>query len=80
VPAPERRFDGATKLVAVSEYVGADRAVAWIDDVFDEATHAWAEARRGPTLLVEVDPAVGWHKIHVARLIEWAAILRRAPG
>jgi hypothetical protein len=46
------------KLSSVERYA-RDRALAWVDDRFDESCHAWAAARRAPTLLVATDPATG---------------------
>src|SRR4029077_17545772 len=46
------------KLDAVDAYA-RDRALAWIDDAFDESCHAWATARASPTLLVPTEPERG---------------------
>ena len=50
-------FDGAVragaahwKLGPLDEY-GSGRALAWIDDNFDESCYEWAEQRDEPTLL-----------------------------
>ena len=48
--------------------------MAWIDDVHDESEAAWAASRRGPTLLVTTDPAVGLTDEHVASLEAWANV------
>jgi hypothetical protein len=60
------------KLAAIDTQVGAERPVAWIDDVHDDAVRSWAAAREGPTLLVTTDPAVGITDEHVRRLEAWA--------
>lgn len=60
------------KLAAIDAYVGADRAVAWIDDAHDERTAAWAADRPGPTLLMTTDPAVGLNLEQVMELERWA--------
>lgn len=60
------------KLSAVERYA-AGRPAAWVDDSFNDTCHAWAEARREPTLLVATDPAVGLTDEHVSRLEAWAA-------
>jgi HAD domain in Swiss Army Knife RNA repair proteins len=65
------------KLDAVDRHAGA-RPAAWVDDAFDDSCHAWAAARRAPTLLVATDPAVGLTGAHVARLTAWARDL--GPG
>ncbi len=59
------------KLSTVERYAG-DRAMAWIDDGFDDSCHAWAEARTAPTLLVATDPAVGLDGAGAARLERFA--------
>src|SRR4051794_8975725 len=60
------------KLDGVERHAGGP-AVAWVDDGFDDTCHAWAAARRAPTLLVATDPAVGLTADHVATLERWAA-------
>jgi hypothetical protein len=63
------------KLAAIDAYAGAGRPLAWIDDAFDEACHAWAAARLAPTLLVATEPATGITQAHVDRLTTFAAAL-----
>jgi hypothetical protein len=65
------------KLASVDAYSGSDRPIAWIDDDLNEACHAWAAARPGPTLLVLTDPAVGLDEVAARTLLEWAGSL---PG
>ena len=65
------------KLGAVERHAGG-RPLAWIDDAFDDSCHAWAAARRAPTLLVATEPAFGLGDAHVARLESFARTLR--PG
>jgi hypothetical protein len=64
------------KLAAVERHAGG-RPLAWIDDAFDDSCHAWAAARRAPTLLVATDPAVGLGGDHVTRLEAFARTWRR---
>jgi hypothetical protein len=59
------------KLETVDRHAG-ERALAWVDDRFDESCHAWARSRRAPTLLVTTDPAVGLAEDHVAVLERFA--------
>jgi hypothetical protein len=61
------------KLAAIDTMVDETRPLAWIDDDFDERHAAWAAARRGPTLLVPTDPAVGLTDAHVSLLEGWAS-------
>jgi hypothetical protein len=86
-PLPYLRFDGDVgggassrahwKLDAIDEHA-ADRAIAWIDDAFNDACHEWAAARAAPTLLVTTDPARGLTDGEAVRLRAWAAELRPA--
>ena len=46
------------KLEAIDAFAGR-RALAWIDDAFNEACAQWARRRPAPTLLVPTDPARG---------------------
>jgi HAD domain in Swiss Army Knife RNA repair proteins len=66
------------KLAAIDAYAGAQRPLAWIDDAHDDACHAWATARRAPTLLVTTTPAVGLCATHVDELNGWATGAARA--
>jgi hypothetical protein len=78
----ERDVGGTTaarahwKLDAIDAHAGAERPVAWIDDAFNEACHAWAAARRGPTLLVQTAPQIGLTQQEALRLTEWAGDLQ----
>jgi hypothetical protein len=64
------------KLAAIEAHAGAHRSLAWIDDAFNDACHAWAAARPGPTLLEPTHPATGLTSRHVRRLASWAARAR----
>ena len=66
------------KLDAIEAFAG-DRPLAWVDDAFDDACHAWAAAREAPTLLVATEPAVGLTAAEAAAL-EAFATRRRRPG
>ena len=65
------------KLAAVEEHAGA-RALAWVDDSFNQACHQWAERRPFPTLLIPTRPATGLPDSDVRRLAEWAGSLSAA--
>jgi hypothetical protein len=74
---PHLTFDGAArfgsahwKLGPLDEY-GRGRAMAWIDDNFDESCYAWARKREQPTLLVPTDPAKGLQEAETEALIAW---------
>jgi hypothetical protein len=60
------------KLGAIDHFIGPERPTAWIDDSLTEDCHAWAEARTGPTLLVETASETGIEEGHVERLLAWA--------
>lgn len=69
------------KLAAIDAYAGPDRPAAWIDDDLDERCERWAAERRGPTLLVRTEPALGLTDQHVTKLEAWAAgPVPRSPG
>jgi hypothetical protein len=74
-------FDGAArfgsahwKLGPLEEFA-AGRALAWIDDNFNEGCYEWAEAREEPTLLVPTEPHLGIEEAHVEALLTWAQSL-----
>jgi hypothetical protein len=62
------------KLPAVQQAVG-DRPCAWIDDVHPPDHYEWASTRGVPTLIIDINPAVGLTTAVVKRLAEWAATL-----
>ena len=78
---PHLTFDGAArfgsahwKLGPLDEY-GRGRALAWIDDNFDESCYRWARERDEPTLLVPTDPAKGLQEAETEALIAWGRSL-----
>ncbi len=66
-----RSIEGHWKLDAIDAYAGA-RALAWIDDAFDESCHAWAKQRPASTLLVQTNPADGLTAQEASLLETWA--------
>ena len=78
---PHLSFDGHSraavsarahwKLEAIEQHAG-DRPLAWVDDAFNDACHAWAADRPAPTLLVATDPATGLTGAHAAVLRAFA--------
>jgi len=74
--SPGRR-NAHWKLAAIEEYAGP-RALAWIDDAFNDACHAWAAARPAPTLLIQTAPERGLTASEAQRLTVWAREL--GPG
>jgi hypothetical protein len=63
------------KLDSIDAYAGPRRPLAWIDDAHDAGCVEWAAARRGPTLLVATEPAVGITEVHVGELRAWVRSL-----
>ena len=72
-----RSIDGHWKLEAIDAYAGP-RALAWIDDAFNDACHAWAQKRPAPTLLVQTAPERGLTSAEARLLAEWAREPARA--
>jgi HAD domain in Swiss Army Knife RNA repair proteins len=84
-PLPFLRFSagvGATrsthahwKLESIDAYADR-RPLAWIDDAFNAACHAWAKARPAPTLLVPTAPEDGLTSREAELLVAWAGELQ----
>jgi hypothetical protein len=68
------RTNAHWKLDAIEAHAGA-RPLAWIDDAFNDACHAWAAARDAPTLLVQTEPASGLTEREAQTLARWALAL-----
>jgi hypothetical protein len=75
---PFLSFEGAArfgsahwKLGPLDEY-GGSRALAWIDDSFDESCYEWARGREAPTLLVPTESHLGLEEVQVEALTAWA--------
>ena len=82
---PPVPFDFREKLSAVRSFVG-ERPKAWIDDMISSEAELWARERAEPTLLIRVDPSVGFTEQTVETLKLWAAQLQedvregKSPG
>jgi hypothetical protein len=83
---PHLTFDGAArfgsahwKLGPLDEYCQG-RAVAWIDDNFDDSCYRWARERIWDTLLVPTDPAIGLQDAETEALLAWARGLAAEAG
>jgi hypothetical protein len=63
------------KLASIEAFAGPSRALAWIDDAFDDSCHVWADQRPGPTRLLQTDPAVGLTRAQTADLLGWTQTL-----
>ena len=63
---------GHWKLGAIDAYARG-RALAWIDDAFNDACHEWAARRAEPTLLVTTTPDEGLIARHADLLMAWAS-------
>jgi hypothetical protein len=73
------RANAHWKLAAIEEHAGS-RALAWIDDAFNDACHAWADARPAPTLLVQTAPERGLTSREAQLLTEWTRELAPAAS
>jgi hypothetical protein len=73
------RSNAHWKLAAIEEHAGS-RALAWIDDAFNDACHAWADARPAPTLLVQTAPERGLTPAEARMLVDWARDLSPASN
>jgi hypothetical protein len=71
------RSNAHWKLAAIEEHAGS-RALAWIDDAFNDACYAWADARSAPTLLVQTAPERGLTSEEARLLVDWARELSSA--
>jgi hypothetical protein len=78
---PHLSFNGAArfgsahwKLGPLDEYCQG-RAVAWVDDNFDESCYEWARARPEPTLLVPTEAHLGLEEPQTEALLAWARSL-----
>jgi hypothetical protein len=75
---PHLSFDGAARFGSAHWKLGpleaycAGRAMAWIDDNFDESCYEWARARPEPTLLVPTEAHIGLEEAETEALIAWA--------
>jgi hypothetical protein len=68
------RSNAHWKLTAIETHAGS-RALAWIDDSFNDACRTWASARPEPTLLVQTAPGRGLTSVEAQRLTAWARSL-----
>lgn len=75
---PYLTFDGAARFGSAHwkldplERYAQGRALAWIDDSFDESCYEWARRRSEPTLLVPTEAHVGLVEVEVEALTAWA--------
>lgn len=67
------------KLDAIERFARM-RALAWIDDAFNDACHAWAATRPAPTLLVQTSPERGLTSVEAQLLVDWAQALTPASS
>lgn len=78
---PYLTFEGAARFGSADWKLGplgehaAGRALAWVDDSFDERCYEWAKAREEPTLLIQTESHAGLLEVHVEALIGWARSL-----
>jgi hypothetical protein len=83
---PHLTFDGAARFGSAHWKLGPldtycqGRAVAWIDDNFDESCYRWARERDEPTLLVPTEPAKGLLEAETEALLAWGRGLAVEAG
>jgi HAD domain in Swiss Army Knife RNA repair proteins len=65
------RSNAHWKLDAIDTYAGG-RPLAWIDDAFNPACHAWAAERSAATLLVQTESELGLTSLEARELARWA--------
>jgi HAD domain in Swiss Army Knife RNA repair proteins len=73
-PFPPTPFEASAKVPAIDSFVG-DNPVAWVDDMVTVEARVWARERTPPTLLVEVDPALGLTRDAIEELLAWRLAL-----
>jgi HAD domain in Swiss Army Knife RNA repair proteins len=66
------RANAHWKLAAIEQYAQG-RALAWVDDAFNDACHDWARDRGAPTLLVATAPERGLTAVEADRLRAWGS-------
>jgi len=83
---PYLTFDGAARFGSAHWKLGPlstywkGRAMAWIDDSFDESCYEWARQRQAegnPTLLVPTESHLGLEEVQTEALAAWAGGLGR---
>jgi hypothetical protein len=80
---PHLSFDGAARFGSAHWKLGPldryskGRAMAWVDDNFDDSCYQWARERSEPTLLVPTEPAQGLQEAETEALAAWAKGLKR---
>jgi hypothetical protein len=70
VQFPPVAFDPELKVPAVDAVAG-NRPAVWIDDNHTAAGRRWSAARPAPTLLVAIDPAIGWTRADLDKVLAW---------
>jgi hypothetical protein len=72
------RFGSAHWKLGPLDKYGKGRALAWIDDSFDESCYEWARQREEPTLLVPTESDIGLEEAQTEALSAWARSLSSA--
>ena len=72
------RFGSAHWKLGPLDKYGKGRALAWIDDSFDESCYEWARQREEPTLLVPTESDIGLEEAQTEALSAWARSLASA--
>jgi hypothetical protein len=69
-PEPGETQDA--KVEVARRWAGDQRALAWVDDLWFEEAELWLRSRPGPSLVPNVDPAVGLDDGLLAHLLDFA--------
>ena len=72
---PPVPFEPEFKVPAIDAVVG-DRPAVWIDDNHTRVGRRWSATRSAPTLLVAIDPAIGWTRKDVDHVLDWVSDLQ----
>jgi len=72
VDFPPVPFPPVMKVPSVIRHL-RNRPAVWIDDVITAEARTWAAGRGIPTLLLEVEPAIGLTRPAVDLALQWAA-------
>jgi hypothetical protein len=74
VQFPPVPFEPELKVPAIDAVAG-EHPAAWVDDNHTKAGRLWSATRRAPTLLVAIDPAIGWTRKDVDHVLDWVSDL-----
>ena len=74
IPFPPIPFPPSEKVPAVERFIG-NQSCAWLEDDMTKEAYDWAGKRQEPTLLINVNPAVGMTRDMVDGLMQWIEVV-----